>query len=126
MTHAPFLPSLLPTTTPRFKQLDYVFQDASPPNSPLSPLPNGFPDIGELDGVSQSRQGTRQSLPRGEFKDVREAAFFNQTWITDRYCNVGDGVDSLERYLRDIWYMSYQPSLYTSRETLDHDRLRGR
>ncbi|CAG7964194.1 unnamed protein product [Penicillium nalgiovense] len=92
-------------------------------DSLLSPSPKGFPDIGELDSISQSRQDTRQSLSRGEFKDVREAAFFNRTWVTDRYCNVGDGVDSLDRYLRDIWYMYYQLSLYTSHETPDHDRL---
>ncbi|CAG8124060.1 unnamed protein product [Penicillium nalgiovense] len=76
-------------------------------DSLLSPSPKGFPDIGELDSVSQSRQDTRQSLSRGEFNDVREAAFLNRTWVTDRYCNVGDGVDSLECYLRDIWYMYY-------------------
>ncbi|KAJ5531503.1 hypothetical protein N7527_004896 [Penicillium freii] len=63
----------------------------------LSPSPNKFPDIGELDSVSHDRQATRQSLARDEFQEVRGAA-------CDRYCNCGDGV-------------------YTSHETAEHDRL---
>jgi hypothetical protein len=124
MTHAPFLPSTthyyIPVQTTRLR-ISRCIASLTPCSAPAK----SFPDIGELDSVPQSRQDTRQSLSRGEFKDVREAAFFNRTWMTDRYCNVREGVDFLEGYLRDIWYMFYQPSLYTSRETLDHDRLRG-
>ncbi|CDM32944.1 unnamed protein product [Penicillium roqueforti FM164] len=55
---------------------------------------------------------------------MRGTARFNRTWIvTSRYCQVGDGVDSLELYVRHIWYMYYQLGLYTSHETPEHDRL---
>ncbi|CAG8068347.1 hypothetical protein DTO013E5_9886 [Penicillium roqueforti] len=93
-------------------------------DSLLSPSPKGFPVIGEADTVSHSQQDVRQSLARGEFREVRGAAFFSRTWIvTDRYCNVKDGVDSLEGYVREIWYMYYHLSLHTSHETPEHDSL---
>lgn len=86
--------------------------------------PKGFPDIGELDSVSHDRQDTRESLARGEFQEVRGAAWYNRTWIvSDRYCNCGDGVASLEGYIREIWYMYFQLSLHASHETPEHDRL---
>ncbi|KGO71453.1 hypothetical protein PITC_051380 [Penicillium italicum] len=93
-------------------------------DSLLSPSLKGFPYIGELDSVSYSQEDVRQCLARGEFKEVRGAAFYNRTGIvSDRYCNCGDGVDSLEGYTRDIWYIYFQLSLHTSYETPEYDRL---
>lgn len=93
-------------------------------DSLLSPSPKGFPDLGELDSLSHDREDTRQSLARGEFQEVHAAARYNRTWIVShRYCNCGDGVYSLEGYIREIWYMYFQLSLHTSQETPEHDCL---
>ncbi|KAJ5371914.1 hypothetical protein N7517_003920 [Penicillium concentricum] len=93
-------------------------------DSLLSPSPKSISDLSNLDGRTESRADVRQSLARGEYNEVRGAAFFNRTWIiSDRYCNVGDGVDSLEDYLREIWYMYFQLSVLTAHETPEHDRL---
>ncbi|KAK4869248.1 hypothetical protein LT330_006248 [Penicillium expansum] len=93
-------------------------------DSLLSPSPKGFPYIGELDSISHDQQDVWLSLARGEFEEVRGAAFYNRTGIiTNRYCNSGDGVDSLEGYTRDIWYSYFQLSLHASPETPEHDHL---
>ncbi|KGO54332.1 Protein of unknown function DUF3632 [Penicillium expansum] len=93
-------------------------------DSLLSPSPKGFPYIGELDSISHDQQDVRLSLARGEFEEVRGAAFYNRTGIvTNRYCNSGDGVDSLEGYTRNIWYSYFQLSLHASPETPEHDHL---
>ncbi|KAJ5794186.1 hypothetical protein N7457_000785 [Penicillium paradoxum] len=93
-------------------------------DSLLGPSPKGIADISCLDSRSHSQEDVRQSIARGELEEVRGAAIYNRTWITsDRYCNVGDGVDSLEGYLHEIWYMYFQLSQHTSHEKPDHDRL---
>ncbi|CAE7194696.1 hypothetical protein CFE70_007434 [Pyrenophora teres f. teres 0-1] len=92
-------------------------------DSLLSPVPKGPSDITKPDEAANDRQAVRDSIARGEFDNVRDAAFYNRTWIiSERYCN-GDGVDSLEGYLHSTWYMYYQLSLHTSYETNAHDRL---
>ncbi|KAL4723035.1 hypothetical protein ACLX1H_010276 [Fusarium chlamydosporum] len=69
-------------------------------------------------------EDVRQSVARGELAQVRGLALHNRTWIiSDRFCSVGDGVDSLEGYLHTIWHIYYQLSRYASHETSDHDRL---
>ncbi|KAJ5520787.1 hypothetical protein N7463_001240 [Penicillium fimorum] len=93
-------------------------------DSLLSPSPKGIADLSTLDSRTESQADVWQSLAQGKYNEVRGAAFFNRTWIiSHRYCNVGDGVDSLEDYLREIWYMYFQLSVITSHETAEHDRL---
>jgi hypothetical protein len=90
----------------------------------LSPSPIGIPELTMLDRAASDRQDVRECVARGELEEVRGAAFYNRTWIvSDRYCNVGDGVDSLVGYLHSLWHMYYQLSRHTSHETSDHDRL---
>lgn len=93
-------------------------------DSLLSPLPQGTPDLTELDSASRDEDDIRESAARGEFEELRGAAFHNRTWIiSTRYCQVGDGVDSLEGYLHSLWHMYYQLGRHTSHETPDQDRL---
>ncbi|KAK8122834.1 hypothetical protein PG984_011504 [Apiospora sp. TS-2023a] len=89
----------------------------------LSPSPKGPPELTMLDSQALDRQDIRECAARGEFEEMRGAAFYNRTWIvTERYCN-GDGVDSLEGYVHSLWHMYYQLGRHTSHETRDHDRL---
>jgi hypothetical protein len=77
-----------------------------------------------LDRIAAEMQDVRESIARGEFEELRGAAFRNRTWIiSHRYCNVGDGVDSLEGYLHSLWHIYYQLGRHTAHETTDHDRL---
>ena len=93
-------------------------------DSLLSPSPKGTPELTALDSASRDREEVREAAARGEFEELRGAAFFNRTWIvSERYCRIGDGVDSLEGYLHSLWHIYYQLSRYTSHETSDHDRL---
>lgn len=90
----------------------------------LSPSPQGLDEIQGADGIAHDREDVRKSIARGEFKELRGAAFYNRTWIiTDRYCNVGDGVDCLVGYIHHIWYTYYQLSRHTSHEKADHNSL---
>lgn len=60
----------------------------------------------------------------GRIQRIRSAAFSNRTWITtSRYCELGDGVDSLEEYIHSMWYMYYQLGRNISYETPDHEGL---
>lgn len=90
----------------------------------LSPSPKGTPELTESDSDSKDREEVREAAARGELEELRGVAFFNRTWIvSERYCKIGDGVDSLEGYLHSLWHIYYQLSRYTSHETSDHDRL---
>ncbi|KAJ5984612.1 hypothetical protein N7481_006711 [Penicillium waksmanii] len=90
----------------------------------LSPSPQGLDEIQGDDGIAHDREDVRKSIVRGEFQELRGAAFYNRTWIiTERYCNSGDGVDSLVGYIHHIWYTYYQLSRHTSHETADHNSL---
>jgi hypothetical protein len=77
-----------------------------------------------LDRIAAEMQDVRESIARGEFEELRGAAFHNRTWIiSHRYCNIGDGIDSLEGYLHSLWHIYYQLGRHTAHETSDHDRL---
>lgn len=90
----------------------------------LSPSPKGIPEVTSLDKVSTDQQDVRDAAARGEFEELRGLAFFNRTWVvSNRYCSIGDGVDSLENQLHSLWHIYYQLGRYTSHETPDHDRL---
>ncbi|KAJ9241657.1 hypothetical protein DTO169E5_3401 [Paecilomyces variotii] len=93
-------------------------------DSLLSPSPRGTPHLTTSEAVERYQEDTRQCIARGEFKEIRDAAFSNRTWtITSRYCEVGDGVDSLEEYIHSMWYMYYQLGRNISHETPDHEGL---
>ncbi|KAG9494851.1 hypothetical protein J7337_013080 [Fusarium musae] len=93
----------------------------------LAPSPKGISENTLSETVARDEESVRQSIARGEdLEELRGAAFHNRTWvISDRYCNVGDGVDSLEGYLHDLWHMYYQVARHTAHETPEHDRGRG-
>ncbi|KAJ4353364.1 uncharacterized protein N0V89_005093 [Didymosphaeria variabile] len=77
-----------------------------------------------LDNATLDRQDVCECIARGDFEEVRGAAFYNRTSIiSERYCKIGDGVDSLEGYLHSLWHIYYQLARHTSHETRDHDRL---
>ncbi|KAK8071342.1 hypothetical protein PG997_011545 [Apiospora hydei] len=90
----------------------------------LSTSPKGPPELTMLDSQVLDRQDVGECIARGEFEEVRGAAFYNRTSIiTERYCALGDGVDSLEGYLHSLWHMYYQLARHTSHETTEHHRL---
>jgi hypothetical protein len=90
----------------------------------LGPIPRGPSDITNLDDESHSRQNVRECLARGEIESVRIGTFINRPWIiSDRYCSEGDGVDSLEGYVRSIWYAYYELARLAPYETAEQDRL---
>ncbi|KAE8355969.1 hypothetical protein BDV28DRAFT_162087 [Aspergillus coremiiformis] len=91
----------------------------------LSSSPRGTPELTTLDMTSiREDEKVEECIAQGGFKELRGAAFYNRTWVvSDRYCNIGDGVDTLERYLHSQWHIYYQLSRHTSHETTDHDRL---
>jgi hypothetical protein len=90
----------------------------------LGPSPKGPPELSMFDRATLDQQDIRECAARGDFKELRGAAFYNRTWIvSDRYCNVGDGVDALEGYLHSLWHIYYQLGRYTSHETSGQDRL---
>ncbi|KAF4500018.1 hypothetical protein FAGAP_3785 [Fusarium agapanthi] len=91
----------------------------------LDPSPKGISEHTLSETAAQNEESVRQSIARGEdLEEPRGAAFHNRTWvISDRFCNVGDGVDSLEGHLHDLWHMYYQLARHTSHETPEHDRV---
>lgn len=90
----------------------------------LSPSPKGIPELTELGRDAKDLEDVREAAAQGQFEELRGVAFFNRTSIiSERYCKIGDGVDSLEGYLHSLWHIYYQLSRYTSHETPDHDRL---
>jgi len=97
----------------------YALRDAL-----LSPSPKGLSDIKKEDDVVHDQHQIRECIARGEIEELRLGAFTNRTWIvSDRYCALGDGVDSLEGYLHSVWYTYYQLARITSHATPEHDRL---
>lgn len=51
-------------------------------------------------------------------------AFSNRTWVvTSRYCDIGDGVDSLEGHIHSLWYMYYEFGKNISSESSEHEGL---
>ncbi|KAJ5118861.1 hypothetical protein N7526_010498 [Penicillium atrosanguineum] len=93
-------------------------------DSLLGPSPRGTPHLTTSEDFRIDQEDIRQCMARGEFKEIRGAAFSNRTWITtSRYCELGDGVDSLEVYIHSMWYMYYQLGRNISYETPDHEGL---
>ncbi|KAJ5161822.1 hypothetical protein N7492_007214 [Penicillium capsulatum] len=93
-------------------------------DSLLSSLPRGAPSTTTGDHARRDRQATRDSIARGEFKEVRDVAFGNRTWvITSRYCDVGDGVDFLEGQIHSLWYMYYELGRNISSESPEHEGI---
>ncbi|KAJ5958919.1 uncharacterized protein N7479_006069 [Penicillium vulpinum] len=93
-------------------------------DSLLSSLPRDTPSITTSDYVRRDQESTRQSIARGEFKEVRDVAFSNRTWVvTSRYCDIGDGVDSLEGYIHSLWYMYYELGRNISSESPEHEGI---
>ncbi|KAH8688025.1 hypothetical protein GQ44DRAFT_720818 [Phaeosphaeriaceae sp. PMI808] len=82
----------------------------------LGPLPKGPADLTKPDNAATDRQSVRDSIARGTFGN-------RTSIIIERYCSLGDGVDSLEDFLHSLWYMYYQLGRNTSHETRDHDRI---
>jgi hypothetical protein len=77
-----------------------------------------------LDDAVADQTDVRECIARGELEEIRGAAFYNRTSIiAERYCSIGDGVDSLEGYLHSLWHMCYQLGRHTSFETTEQDRL---
>ncbi|RGP60306.1 hypothetical protein FLONG3_10914 [Fusarium longipes] len=90
----------------------------------LGPSPKGISEQALMESTSRDEEDVIQCVARGEFEEMRGAARHNRTWIiSNRYCNIGDGVDALEPFLHSIWHTYYQLSRHTSHETSDHDRL---
>ena len=51
-------------------------------------------------------------------------AFSNRTWVvTSRYCDIGDGVDSLEVHIHSLWYMYYELGRNISSESPEHEGI---
>ncbi|KGO63202.1 Protein of unknown function DUF3632 [Penicillium expansum] len=93
-------------------------------DSLLSPSPRGTSHSTTSEVRQTDQESTRQSIARGELKELRDAAFSNRTsFINSRYCDVGDGVDSFEDEIHSMWYMYYQLGRNISYETPDHEGL---
>jgi hypothetical protein len=51
-------------------------------------------------------------------------AFDNRTWvITSRYCDIGDGVDSLETHIHSLWHMYYELGRSISSGSPEHEGI---
>ncbi|KAJ5757212.1 uncharacterized protein N7511_007394 [Penicillium nucicola] len=93
-------------------------------DSLLSSLPRDTPSTAMADYARRDQEGTRQSVARGEFKEVREMAFDNRTWVvTSRYCDIGAGVDSLEVHIHSLWHMYYELGRSISSESPEHEGI---
>ncbi|KAF7631604.1 hypothetical protein AFLA_012459 [Aspergillus flavus NRRL3357] len=93
-------------------------------DSLLSSVPRDTPSTAAIDHARIDREGTRQAVAWGEFKEVRDMAFSNRTWVvTSRYCDIGNGVDSLEGHIHSLWYMYYEFGKNISSESSEHEGL---
>lgn len=93
-------------------------------DSLLSSLPREAPSTAAIDHARRDQEDTRQSIARGDFKEVRDIAFSNRTWvITCRYCDIGDGVDSLEGHIHSLWYMYYELGRNIPSESPEHEGI---
>ncbi|KUM57611.1 hypothetical protein ACN42_g9562 [Penicillium freii] len=87
-------------------------------------LPRDTPSTATIDHARRDQESTRQSVARGEFKEVRDMAFSNRTWIvTSRYCDIGVGVDSLEGHIHSLWYMYYELGRNISSDAPEHEGI---
>lgn len=75
-------------------------------DSLLGSLPRDTPSTANIDYARRDQEDTRQAVARGKFQAVREMASGNRaSVITNRYCEIGDGIDTLETDLHSLWYM---------------------
>lgn len=90
----------------------------------LSSSPKGTLEVFNMDSVAADMQDVRECIARNEFEELWGTAFYNRTWnISNRYCSIGDGVDSLEGFLHSLWHIYYQLGRHTAHDKFDHDRL---
>ncbi|RMZ74575.1 cytochrome P450 [Pyrenophora seminiperda CCB06] len=93
-------------------------------DSLLSPSPEGPHELNHLDARAKDALSVREAVARGEFEELRGAAFYNRTGVvSDRYCSLGDGIDSLVHHIHSAWHMYYQLAVHTAHDTYDQDRL---
>ncbi|BCR94962.1 DUF3632 domain-containing protein [Aspergillus luchuensis] len=93
-------------------------------DSLLSSLPRDSPSTAAIDHARRDQEDTRQAVARGEYQEVRDIAFSNRTWVvTSRYCDIGDGVDSLEGHIHSLWYMYYELGRTISSDSPEHEGL---
>ncbi|XRM38634.1 hypothetical protein ABZX51_002033 [Aspergillus tubingensis] len=93
-------------------------------DSLLSSLPRDSPSTAAIDHARRDQEDTRQAVARGEYQEVRDIAFSNRTWVvTSRYCDIGDGVDSLEGHIHSLWYMYYELARSISSDSPEHEGL---
>ncbi|KAE8366620.1 hypothetical protein BDV27DRAFT_143485 [Aspergillus caelatus] len=78
-------------------------------DSLLSSLPRDTLSTATIDHAHRDQEGTRQSVARGESKEVRDMAF--------------NGVDSLEGHIHPLWYMYYELGKAVSSESPEHEGL---
>lgn len=65
----------------------------------------------------------RRAIRLGQLDELQQGAAYNRKWITGlRYSNIGNSVDSVERYLHSLWYIYYQVGRSLSHESPEHDR----
>ncbi|KAI2733291.1 hypothetical protein CBS147332_306 [Penicillium roqueforti] len=92
-------------------------------DSLLSSLPRGAPSIITNDYARRDQESTRQSIARGDFKEVRDVAFYDRTWVvTSRYCDI-DGLDTLEGRIHSLWYIYYELGRSISSESPEHEGI---
>jgi hypothetical protein len=109
-------------TNPSINTLDLTMYDLR--DSLLSPSPRGTSHLTILESFRINQEDIRQCIARGESKEIRDVAFGNRTWvINSRYCENGDGADSLEEYVHSMWYMYYQLGRNISHEAPDHEGI---
>ncbi|GLB09502.1 hypothetical protein AtubIFM57258_005424 [Aspergillus tubingensis] len=93
-------------------------------DSLLSSLPRDSPSTAAIDYARRDQEDTRQAVARGDHQGVRDIAFSNRTWVvTSRYCDIGDGVDSLESHIHSLWYMYYELARSISSDSPEHEGL---
>lgn len=93
-------------------------------DSLLSSLPRDSPSTAAIDHARRDQEDTRQAVARGDHQGVRDIAFSNRTWVvTSRYCDIGDGVDSLESHIHSLWYMYYELGRTIFSDSPEHEGL---
>lgn len=93
-------------------------------DSLLSSQPRDTPSTATIDHARSDKEGTRHATAQGQFSELRDMAFHNRTWIvTIRYCDIGDGVDSLESYIHSLWYIYYELGRNISSESPEHEGI---
>ncbi|KKK25544.1 hypothetical protein P175DRAFT_0504700 [Aspergillus ochraceoroseus IBT 24754] len=89
----------------------------------LGSVPSATGPVRQLYHHPGDRESVREGAAQGQFDELRSLAY-NRTWyITDRYCGIGDGVDSIDDKLHDLWHIYFEMSRHIPHESSDQDRL---